>query len=917
MNLSTVKFYLKLGVLSILLTPKLVAAQVIPDDTLPTGSSVLNQGNTTLIEGGTVSGNSLFHSFEKFSIPSNNSAYFNNALDIQNIFSRVTGNSISEINGLIQANGTANVFLLNPNGIVFDSNAMLNIGGSFLASTADSINFDDGNQFSAKNPRSSLLTISVPIGLNLGSNPGSIQLKGTGHSLTLQNSIISPFTQSTRSKGLQVRAGKTLTLVGGEIELKGGLITTPGGRIELGAAENGLVNLNQVVNGWDLEYEGISSFKNVQLSLQSLLDASGSGNSSIHIQGAEVKFMDGSVALIQNRGPLPSETLKINSELLKVNGISSDGTIPSSIVSETLRSGDGANIDISTRVLSVEEGARISSRTYNVGSGGDIIINASEGVEANGFSLVNPQFFSNIVTATLGTSNGGNMKIITNQLDSKNGGSIGSFTFSSGKGGSLNINTNNISLDGVSSTLIPSSLFAITASEGQSGSVNIDTLKLELKNGSVISSSTLSSGKSGNIIINASDSIQLEGIKNSPRYNTSINSGTVSQSQFLQQLLQLPQKPTGNSGDITINARQLKIIGGANMLAVTSATGDGGNINLNVFNSIEVKDDSFIGVSSNGTGNAGSINIDTQKLELKDGGQLTAFALNSGDGGDLNINATDYIEIAGVTPNGEYFSGLYASSLKTGASGNLKISTRSLLLNNQGKIETTTVVGKGGNVRLQAKNLQLRNESKISVNALRGFSNGGDITINTDTLVALENSKITAGAFEGTGGNIQVNTQGLFLSSDSAINASSRFGIDGVVDIQTLDLEVENDLTLLPSNFLTSEQVVAGSCLARRNTSQSSFVVTGSGGLPLNPNSEIQEWENLSSSKTDRQEQEEPRNIIPTKLQVLPKSAAAKKWKLGDPIIEAQGIIKLAGGRVMLGMKPQTPESAESLICQN
>ena len=258
-----------------------VKAEIIGDQTLPVNTQVINQGNIKLIEQGTQpgQGQNLFHSFQEFSVDLNDIARFNHNADVQNIITRVTGSSVSNINGTIQTliNGTtntgnANLFLINPNGIVFGENATLDIGGSFLGSTADSIRFVNGTEFGATaNDSNALLTVSVPLGLQFGSNPGDIINRSQASPNGDVNNLSLPV-------GLKVADGKTLALVGGNIVLEGGNLTAREGRVELGSvAGNSFVDLSEVETDFALGYTDVQNFQDITLSQEAAVDASGAG----------------------------------------------------------------------------------------------------------------------------------------------------------------------------------------------------------------------------------------------------------------------------------------------------------------------------------------------------------------------------------------------------------------------------------------------------------------------------------------------------------------------------------------------------------------------------------------------------------------------------------------------------------------
>ena len=263
-----------------------VAAQIEADNTLPVNSNAIKNGINFKINGGTMRGKNLFHSFKRFNILNGGEAFFDNTNSIENIFTRVTGGTISNIDGIIKANGSANLFLMNPSGIIFGENSRLNIGGSFLGTTAENIKFTDGNEFSAVNSQaSSLLTINVPVGLQMGTNPGEIIVKGSGHNLVTQDINFAPYINLGNSSFLQAESGRTLALVGGNITLDGGILNAATGRVELSSVQQGEVDLNLIKNQnnqyFSLDISANSKLGNIQLLQQSKIDDSGARSGRI------------------------------------------------------------------------------------------------------------------------------------------------------------------------------------------------------------------------------------------------------------------------------------------------------------------------------------------------------------------------------------------------------------------------------------------------------------------------------------------------------------------------------------------------------------------------------------------------------------------------------------------------------------
>ena len=507
------------GLISGLLTSGIVLpvlAQVTSDGTTNTTIN-LNNNNFNILNG-IQKGDNLFHSFKEFSIPKGGSVNFNNPTDVVNIINRVTGGNISNIDGLIKANGNANLFLINPAGIVFGENTRLDIGGSFLGTTAESILFEDGFEFSAVNPQNEpLLTVSVPLGLQMGTSSGNIQVDGAGHNLTLADPAfaMTPIEWNNTSVGLEVNPGKTLALVGGNVNLAGGTLTAPGGRIEIAAVSNNgtsqVVGLNSVNQKWNLDLSNTEKLGNISLNQQALLNNSGISSGSMQVQGSRIRLQDGSVMVQENRGSQDfGEIVLRGTEAIELVGAVPNGDFRSGLISDTLKTGKSGDIRLITPNFELNDSPMVISRNFATGNGGNIFVDTNDfniigGVERAGFLL----------TRTGGIGRGGSISINTSTFTLQNGGSLASsVTQSSGSGGDITINaTEAVNLIGAEdnspfTTLIGASA---TGGTGDAGNVIITTPKLTLSNGAIISSSTFDAGNAGSIKINASESVEIGG----------------------------------------------------------------------------------------------------------------------------------------------------------------------------------------------------------------------------------------------------------------------------------------------------------------------------------------------------------------------------------------------------------------------
>jgi filamentous hemagglutinin family protein len=903
-------------------TAQAVTTSITADGSL--GTTVAQAGNVYNIDGGTIKGNNQFQSLSQLSVGAGDVASFNGPVGIQNIIGRVTGGSVSEIDGILTSNiAGANLFLLNPYGIMFGPNASIQVDGSFHATTADYIKLSDGAVFNAiPSSADSLLTAAAPAAFGfLSSTPAPIE-------------VVTP-------NLLHVSVGKTLSFVGGEVD-----IGAPDGSIPAYVlAPDGRVNLVSVASPGEATFDGTGF--NVD-SFAQLGDVNIRGGSIV--DGKEVFIRGGRLAIDESLimpgafyylgVPIPApDGGEVNIKV--TNGVTITGTalepltqappgilvyngsgdptvdpttlpptkVPdinidagslsisgnASIQTDRFSAGDPGNVTINANSIQVADGSLIGLFNFYAGPGGNLTINAqqvdltgspsapSTGLAAQ--ATFAPAYFNSSIDPALTYADSGSITVnASDYLRISGGAAISTESTAFGRGGDIAITAGDVFLQGTGQAE-GGAISAQTLLAGDAGNITINAARqIEITDGFRITANTGGSGNGGAIDLTAGSGITLTGA------NSRILSGTVQPPDSALNALFLSvygisfdDLRTNIMGDPTASLMDvLAFLNSLGFTAVSDLTpGDAGTISITT-PVLTMNADTRIEASTGWEGNAGAITANVNSLYLNDGASIRnrsgiellagGYAIGPGNAGTVNIAATDTISISGYSPTTGAGSAITTSTLGAGNGGDIMLSANDVYITNggsvsadslggagltgnitiaagdeirmkDGSISTRAVTSDGGNIELTAPNLIHLTDSQISTSVESGLGGGGNITIDPDFLV-LNNSSITANAYGGPGGNILIVAGNFVPSADSLLQASSAQNVQGTIQVQSPDNNIAGSIAQLPQNYVDASTLLPAPCAARRSGAQSSFVVGGRGGVPMDPDNYLPSFSN-------------------------------------------------------------------------
>ncbi len=865
-----------LAAASILLPVGIAHAQVVTDGSL--GPAVALPGPNFVIDPalGQTRGGNLFHSFSAFNVGSQQAAFFLGTPGLVNIFARVTGNTPSVIDGSLSA--PANLYLLNPRGILFGAGASLDVAGSLHASTADYVRFATGERFQTNLSSATSLSIATPIAFGF------------------VDGVVGPV--SATGSALIGAPGSALTFTGGAVTFDNALLSVHQGEI----AAIGVGSAGEVVFGnGSFDTGSFTAMAPVSMR-QTLVNVFDEESTSIYIRGGRFVLEDQSLvaASSSQAATAPAATgsvidISVDSLLLANAAIATaaigDGLGPSirikadeitvgptaAVTAIAAGSRVGGDIDVQTGSLTINGGATIDTGFSLFGTGssdgtggaGNLTVHAST-IDITGGGV-------SAVTASAG--DGGDITLVADRVSLHGGAAVSAGTTSSGNGGRVSISADQLVIDAGASAMAPAitvTTNSIGSDAGDAGRIEIHADDLQLRNGSIVSS-TAGPGNGGAIDITAGRVVLQQG--SSIASDTGVlgafgpaatygSGGTIQLQVDSLQLLSGSRisantgtvqnaAPNGTGGSVTISAAELTMRELGTISATAFGAGNAGSITIDGEH-VDIASDSSISTASFSRGAAGRLLLTSDRLLLSSGGLLQSSSLSAGPDagavGDVIVDS-DRVVIDGGSINARsaggggpgsiairsnsllMMNGAAVSAVSTGSgdAGNIGIAALDTLeMQGFSRITTESQRAAGGSIALIVGNRLFATDSTISTSVLGGTANGGNILIDP-ILVVLDNSAIVARAIGGNGGAIDIVADFLLRSAGCVIDASSELGIAGRIGFFGFDVDLNADIAPLPADFLDAQQWLAQPCINRLGTDVSRFTVAGPDGAYRSP----------------------------------------------------------------------------------
>jgi filamentous hemagglutinin family protein len=479
-----------------------VPTAIKPDSTL--GTTVTQNGTVYDITNGTLKGSNLLHSFKHFQVGTNDTARFSGQSSITNILSRVTGGTGSTIDGrVISTIEGANLFLLNPAGVLFGPNATLQVRGSFHVSTADGLRFADGTMFHAHPSldamSDSILRVAPPAAFGFLGNPTAFEFTNANPaSITIDQSV------------LMVPSRRTFSLVGGDIKVEGADLRAPSGRFNLvSVASPGRVTINPPEPQSVLQVDGFERLGAIDLSQQARVDVSdasiNSGSGTVVIRGGRLHLNDASIRA-NTRGNTPGAETGVDIAVTEALDIINGATIETSTILGTGRAGA---IRVQGGQVRLTDGAQVNSNTAATGGpGGTIEVTATDSVVISGGNDAGP---SRLASATSGDQEAGLVKVSAPVVRIEKGALIQATTSRTGRAGAIEVTA----AGGQIMVTEGAQILSTTSFDnpagpvgGPGGDIVLNASVIDLSQDARISVESTGTGKAGSIRVAATDTFQ-------------------------------------------------------------------------------------------------------------------------------------------------------------------------------------------------------------------------------------------------------------------------------------------------------------------------------------------------------------------------------------------------------------------------